>query len=303
MIDQLTIDKILYAAQIVDVVSDYVALRRRGANYVGLCPFHSERTPSFSVSPSKGICKCFSCGKGGNSVHFIMEYEQMSYVEALKHLAKKYNIEIEERELTDEEKQARSERESLFIINDFSSKYFQQTLFDHPEGRSVGLTYFKERGFREDVIRKFQLGYSLEKRDSFSQTALSKGYRKELLVKVGVSGEYNSDLYDRYSGRVIFPIHTLSGHICAFGGRVLKRVDHIAQKYINSPDSSVYHKDKELYGIYFARHAIGKAQRCYVVEGYTDVISMHQAGIENVVASCGTSLTVGQINLIHRLTD
>ncbi|MCD7972758.1 MAG: DNA primase [Candidatus Azobacteroides sp.] len=303
MIDQFTIDKILQAAQIVDVVSDFVTLRRRGANYIGLCPFHNERTPSFSVSPAKGICKCFSCGKGGNAVHFIMEHEQMTYVEALKYLAKKYNIEVEEREMTDEEKELQNERQSLLIVNDFSSGYFQQMLFDHIEGKSVGLSYFKERGFREDIIRKFQLGYSLEQRDAFSQTALAKGYKKEYLLKTGLSVERdNGSLRDRFIGRVMFPIHTLSGKVVGFGGRILKK-DEKTAKYVNSPESSVYHKSRELYGIYFAKQAIVKENRCFLVEGYTDVISMHQAGVANVVASSGTALTQGQINLIHRFTE
>lgn len=303
MIDQFTIDKIMGAAQIVDVVSDFVTLRKRGVNYTGLCPFHNEKTPSFSVSPAKGICKCFSCGKGGNAVHFIMEHEQMTYVEALKYLAKKYNIEVEEREMTDEEKLLQSERESLLIVNDFASTYFRQMLFEHLEGKSVGLSYFKERGFREDIIRKFQLGYGLEQRDAFSQAALTKGYKKDFLLKTGLSLENEQgNLRDRFFGRVMFPIHTLSGKVVGFGGRILKNAEKAA-KYVNSPESSVYHKSRELYGIYFAKQAIVKANRCFLVEGYTDVLSMHQAGIENVVASSGTALTQGQINLIHRFTE
>ena len=301
MIDQITVDKILNAAQIVDVVSDFVTLRKRGVNYIGLCPFHNERTPSFSVSPSKGICKCFSCGKGGNSVHFIMEHEQMSYPEALKYLAKKYGIEVEDRELTDEEKKLQSERESLLILNDFSAKYFQQTLFENIEGKSVGLSYFKERGFREDIIRKFGLGYSLEGWEAFSQAALTKGYKREYLIQTGLSIERDGKLFDRFHGRVMFPIHSLSGKVAGFGGRILKKDDKTA-KYLNSPESSVYHKSKELYGIHFAKQAVVKADKCFLVEGYTDVISLHQAGIENVVASSGTALTQGQINLIHRFT-
>lgn len=302
MIDQFTIDRILSTAQIVDVVSDFVTLRRRGANYTGLCPFHNEKTPSFSVSPAKGICKCFSCGKGGNAVHFIMEHEQVSYPEALKYLAKKYNIEIEERELTDEEKRLQNERESLLIINDFSSKFFQNILFDDPEGKAVGLSYFRERGFRDDIIRKFQLGYGPDKKDALSQAALTKGFNKEFLLKTGVSLERDGILRDRFSGRVMFPIHTLSGKVVGFGGRILKKADKVA-KYVNSPESSIYHKSRELYGIYFAKQAIVKENRCFLVEGYTDVLSMHQAGIENVVASSGTALTQGQINLIHRFTE
>lgn len=302
MIDQITVDKILNAAQIVDVVSDFVTLRKRGVNYIGLCPFHNERTPSFSVSPSKGICKCFSCGKGGNSVNFIMEHEQMSYGEALRYLAKKYGIEVEERELTAEEKKLQGERESLFIINDYASKYFQQILFEHLEGKSVGLSYFTERGFREDIVRKFGLGYSLDKRDALSLAALTKGYQKEYLIQTGLSVDRDGSLRDRFHGRVIFPIHTLSGKVVGFGGRILKKVDNVA-KYVNSPESSIYHKSRELYGIYFAKQAIVKADKCFLVEGYTDVISMHQSGVENVVASSGTALTQGQINLIHRFTN
>jgi DNA primase len=292
------------AAQVVDVVSQFVTLKRRGINYVGLCPFHTDKTPSFYVSPAKNICKCFACGEGGTAVHFIMKHEQLSYYEALKYLAKKYNIEIQEREFTDEQKQAYNERESLFILNDYARNYFANTLHNHIEGKSIGLSYFKERGFREDIIEKFQLGYSLEQRDAFTQDALKNGYKEDYLVKTGltIKGENNDYLIDRFRGRVMFPVHTLSGKVIAFGGRILKKAENTG-KYVNSPESEIYHKGNELYGIFFAKQAITKADCCYLVEGYTDVISMHQAGIENVVASSGTALTNGQIRLIHRFTD
>lgn len=304
MIDQITIDKIMDAAQIVDVVSQYVTLKRRGINYVGLCPFHSDKTPSFYVSPAKNICKCFACGEGGTAVHFIMKHEQLTYYDALKFLARKYGIEVQERELTDEQKKAHNERESLFILNDYARDYFVNTLHEHIEGKSVGLSYFKERGFREDIIKKFQLGYSLEQRDAFSQNALKAGYKEEFLTKTGlaIKSEHNNQLIDRFRGRIMFPVHTLSGKVIAFGGRILKKAENTG-KYVNSPESEIYHKGNELYGIYFAKQAITKADCCYLVEGYTDVISMHQAGIENVVASSGTALTHGQIKLIHRFTN
>ncbi|MEG1587426.1 MAG: DNA primase [Bacteroidales bacterium] len=302
MIDQATIDRIIDTAQIVDVVSDFVSLKRRGANYIGLCPFHNEKTPSFSVSATKNICKCFSCGKGGNPVHFIMEHEQMSFVEALKYLAKKYNIEIEERELSEEEKQVQSAREAMIVINSFAQEQFTRNLFDTDEGQNIGLSYFHERGFRNDIIRKFQLGYSFEQRDHFSQRALAQGYNKEYLLKTGLSMEgQTGQIADRFRGRVMFPVHSLSGKVLAFGGRILKKNDKLA-KYVNSPESEIYHKSNELYGIYFAKGAIIKQDRCFLVEGYTDVLAMHQAGIENVVASSGTSLTPGQIRMIHRFT-
>lgn len=305
MIDQATIDRILDAVQIVDVVSDFVTLRKRGVNYVGLCPFHDDKTPSFYVSPAKGLCKCFACGKGGNAVHFIMEHEQMSYPEALKYLAKKYGIEIKERELSNEEKVAQSERESLFIVNNFARDYFQNILKNHIDGRSIGMAYFRNRGFRDDIIEKFQLGYCTEKSDAFAQEALKKGYKKEYLVKTGLCYETDDHrLRDRFWGRVIFPVHTLSGKVVAFGGRVLASATKgVKVKYVNSPESEIYHKSNELYGIYFAKQAIVKQDRCFLVEGYTDVISMHQSGIENVVASSGTALTSGQIRLIHRFTN
>ncbi|WP_291601024.1 DNA primase [Bacteroides sp.] len=305
MIDQPTIDRILDAAQIVDIVSDFVTLRKRGVNYVGLCPFHDDKTPSFYVSPSKGLCKCFSCGKGGNAVHFIMEHEQMSYPEALKYLAKKYGIEIKERELSSEEKLMQSERESLFIVNNFARDYFQNILKNHVDGRSIGMAYFRNRGFRDDIIEKFQLGYCTESHDAMAQEAIKKGFKKEYLVKTGLCYETDDHrLRDRFWGRVIFPVHTLSGKVVAFGGRVLSSATKgIKVKYVNSPESEIYHKSNELYGIYFAKQAIVKQDRCFLVEGYTDVISMHQSGVENVVASSGTALTPGQIKLIHRFTN
>lgn len=304
MIDKSTIARIQEAAQIVDVVSDFVTLKKRGVNYLGLCPFHDDRSPSFSVSPSKNICKCFSCGEGGTAVHFIMKHEQLSYYEALKYLAKKYNIEVKERELTNEEKMLESERESLFIINEYARTYFKDLLYDNQEGRTVGLTYFKERGFRDDIIKKFELGYALEQRNAFSSEALRLGYKKDFLLKTGLvaGGENDGPLYDRFRGRVIFPVHTLSGKVVAFGGRILRKSDNLA-KYVNSPESEIYSKSRELYGIFFAKRAVVKADNCFLVEGYTDVLSMHQAGIENVVSSSGTALTSGQIRLVRRFTQ
>ena len=303
MIDQATIDRINDAARIEDVVGDYVTLKRRGVNLIGLCPFHNEKTPSFNVSPAKGIFKCFGCGKGGNAVHFIMEIEQLNYYEALKFLARKYHIEVHEKELTPEEVAARNERESLFLVNEYAQKYFTDTLWRHVDGKAVGMSYFHERGFRDDIIRKFQLGYSLDQRDAFTRAALKAGYNKDYLVKTGLTMEYDDGrLNDRFRGRVMFPVHSLSGKVVAFGGRVLRKSDKMA-KYVNSPESDIYHKSNELYGIYFAKQAIVREDRCYLVEGYTDVISMHQCGIENVVASSGTSLTGGQIRLIHRFTN
>ncbi len=303
MIDQPTIDRILDTANIVDVVSEFVTLRKRGINYVGLCPFHTDKTPSFYVSPAKNICKCFACGEGGTAVHFIMKHEQLNYFDALRYLAKKYNIEIQERELTDREKQRRSDRESMLIVNGWAQQYFTTQLYEHVEGKTVGLRYFAERGFREDTIRKFQLGYSLDQRDALYKEATKSGYKKEFLEKTGLVIAYdNGGVNDRFRGRVIFPVHTLSGKVVAFGGRVLKK-DEKTAKYVNSPESEIYHKSNELYGIYFAKQSMVKEDRCFLVEGYTDVISMHQAGIENVVASSGTALTQGQIRLIHRFTN
>lgn len=303
MIDQATIDKIMDAARIEEVVGEFVTLRKRGVNYTGLCPFHDERTPSFSVSPAKGICKCFSCGKGGNVVHFIMEHEQLSYYEALKWLAAKYHIDVVEREMSAAEQKAQSDRESLFILNEFARDYYARILHEHAFGKSLGMGYFRERGFRDDIVSKFQLGFSLDQRDAFTREALAKGYDKNFLLKSGLSLESESgELRDRYRARVMFPVHTLSGKVVAFGGRILKK-DEKTAKYINSPESEIYHKSNELYGIYFAKQAIAKFDRCYLVEGYTDVLSMHQAGIENVVASSGTALTHGQIRMIHRFTQ
>ena len=305
MIDQATIDRILDAAQIYDVVSEFVTLRKRGVNYVGLCPFHDDKTPSFYVSPAKGLCKCFACGKGGNAVHFIMEHEQLSYPEALRFLAKKYGIEIKERELSNEEKAAQSERESLFVVNQWANDYFRHTLRQTEEGRNIGMAYFRGRGFRDDIIEKFQLGYCTEARDALAREALAKGYKKEYLVKTGLCYETEDHrLRDRFWGRVIFPVHTLSGKVVAFGGRVLASATKgVKVKYVNSPESEIYHKSNELYGIFQAKQAIVKQDRCYLVEGYTDVISMHQSGVENVVASSGTALTAQQIKLIHRFTN
>ena len=303
MIDKATIDKIMDAANIVDVVSEFVTLRKAGVNYKGLCPFHNEKTPSFVVSPSKGYCHCFSCGKGGNVVGFIMEHEQMTYPEALRWLAKKYNIEIHERELTDEEKREESERESLFIVNDWALHYFQDNLFNTGQGQAIGLQYFRSRGFRDDTISRFQLGYALPERDALARAAVAKGFKEEFLITTGLC--YRRDdgrLQDRYAGRVIFPVHTVTGRVVAFGGRILDN-NKKAAKYVNSPESLIYHKSNELYGIYQAKHAITKQDRCYLVEGYIDVTSMNQSGVENVVASSGTSLTTGQIRLIHRFTN
>ncbi|MEN9917651.1 MAG: primase [Bacteroidota bacterium] len=302
MIDQLTIDKIIEAARIEDIVGEFVTLKKKGVNLVGLCPFHTDKTPSFYVSPTKNICKCFACGEGGSAIHFIMKHEQLSYYEALRFLARKYNIEIQEKELTEEQKSAYNERESLFILNEYARNYFTTTLQQHSEGKSIGLTYFKERGFRDEIVKKFELGYSLEQKDAFTQNALKSGFKKEFLVKTGLTIEGENYVVDRFRGRVMFPVHTLSGKVVAFGGRILRKAENTG-KYVNSPESEIYHKSDQLYGIYFAKQAITKADRCFLVEGYTDVISMHQAGIENVVASSGTALTFGQIKLIHRFTS
>lgn len=302
MIDHDTVERIIQAAHIEDVVSDYVSLRKRGVNYIGLCPFHDEKTPSFTVSPAKGICKCFGCGKGGNSVNFIMEVEQISYVEALRHLAKKYNIEIIEKELTPEEQARKTVRESLMAINEYARNYFTNILVNHAEGKSIGMSYFRERGFTDVTIKEYQLGYSLDVRDAFSQEAIRHGFKKDLLLKTGLTIDGEHGMADRFRGRVIFPVLSLSGKVVAFGGRVLKKTDKTA-KYLNSPESEIYHKSNELYGIYQAKQFIVKNDRCYLVEGYTDVISMHQSGVLNVVASSGTSLTTGQIRLIHRFTN
>ena len=305
MIDQATIDRIMDAAQIYDVVSEYVTLRKRGISYVGLCPFHDDKTPSFYVTPSKNICKCFACGKGGTAVHFIMEHEQLSYPDALRFLAKKYGIEIKEKELTNEQKMAQNERESLFIVNQYARDYFQDILRNHVDGRSIAQAYFRQRGIRDDIIEKFQLGYCTTSRDAFAETALKKGYKREYLVKTGLCYETDDKkLRDRFWGRVIFPWLNLSGKVVAFGGRVLdSRTKGVAQKYVNSPESEIYSKGRELYGIYQAKQAIVKKECVYMVEGYTDVIAMHQCGIENVVANSGTALSEAQIRMLHRFTD
>lgn len=303
MIDSQTKQRIIDAANILEVVQDFVSLRRSGVSYVGLCPFHSDRKPSFYVSPSKNVCKCFSCGEGGSPVHFIMKHEQLSYNEALRYLAKKYHIEIVEREETDEEKKAASERQSLFILNDYAQKFFVDQLHNTDDGRNIGLSYFCERGLRPDIIEKFGLGYAPELRDIFTKQALTAGYPIERLTAVGLSIQYDDKPpHDRFRGRVIFPVRNLSGQYVAFGGRIMGKADKTA-KYINSPESLIYSKSRELYGLYQAKQAISKANKCYLVEGYTDVISMHQSGVENVVASSGTALTVQQIRLIRRFTE
>ena len=305
MIDRATVEKIKEAANIVDVVGEFVTLRKAGMNYKGLCPFHNEKTPSFIVSPSRGTCHCFGCGKGGNAVSFIMEHEQMTYPEALRWLANKYHIEIQERELTDEEKREQSERESMFIINEYALKYFENVLHNHEEGKSIGMAYFRSRGIRDDIIQRFQLGYDLGNRYAFAETARSKGYKDEFIEKVGICYKNDrGDLIDRYAGRVIFPWIGVSGKVVGFGGRKLDAATKgVQQKYVNSPDSEIYHKDRELYGIYQAKKAIAKDDRVYMVEGYTDVIAMHQCGIENVVANSGTALSVHQIHILHRFTS
>ena len=305
MIDHATVERIKDAANIVEVVSEFVTLRRSGANYKGLCPFHDEKTPSFYVSPARGMCHCFGCGKGGNPIGFIMEHEQMTYVEALRWLANKYHIEIRERELTDYEKREQSERESMFIVNEWAMKYFQDKMQNDPDGIAIGMQYFRSRGFRDDIIQKFQLGYDLADRRAFATTALGKGYKEEFILKTGIC--YKNDrgeLIDRYAGRVIFPWIGISGKVVGFGGRLLdSRTKGVNQKYVNSPDSEIYHKDRELYGLYQAKKAIAKEDRVFMVEGYTDVISMHQCGIENVVANSGTALSIHQIHILHRFTS
>lgn len=301
-IDRETIERILDSAKIEEVVGDFVTLKRRGVNLIGLCPFHNEKTPSFTVSPAKNLCKCFGCGKGGNPVHFIMEHEQLSYYEALRWLAKKYHIEIKEREMTDEEKREESIRESLFVINQYALQHFMDTLHESEEGKAIGLNYFRHRGLRDETIKKFCLGYSFERRDSFAKKAVAAGYNPELIAKTGVCYNTNDGrLQDRFWGRVIFPVHTISGKVVAFGGRILQN-NAKAAKYVNSPESEIYHKSDHLYGLYFSKQAIIQKDHCILVEGYLDVISMHQSGIQNVVASSGTSLTTGQIRLIHRFT-
>lgn len=302
MIDPVTIDRILSSVEIVDVIQDFVTLKKRGTNYLGLCPFHNEKTPSFSVSPSKGIYKCFGCGQGGNAVNFIMEHEHMAYPEALKFLAKRYNIDVVEKEPTAEEIQQQNERESLQIVSTYAQKYFTETLHNSVEGIAVGLSYFKERGVRQEFLKKFQLGYCLDQKDEFTKTALQTGYKKEYLVKTGLTIERESYRFDRFAGRIIFPIHSLSGAVIGFGGRTLK-ADAKTAKYVNSPESDIYHKSKALYGIYQAKKALVAEDKCYLVEGYTDVLALHQIGIENVVASSGTALTSEQIRIIKRFTS
>jgi DNA primase len=301
MIDRQTIERILDAARIVDVIQEFVPLKKRGVNYIGLCPFHNEKTPSFTVSPSKEIFKCFGCGKVGNSVNFIMEHEHLSYPEALKFLARKYHIEVVEKELTPEELEKQNERESLLILSAYAARQFSENLFQTDEGISVGLSYFRERGFRHNTLKKFEAGYSFEKRDAFTLRALDDGYRQDFLIKTGLSVRHEEHLFDRFSGRVMFPIHSLSGQVLGFGGRILKS-DAKTAKYVNSPESEIYHKSRIVYGIFQARKSITQEDRCYLVEGYTDVMSLHEAGIENVVASSGTSLTQEQVRLIKRFT-
>lgn len=301
MIDKGTIDRIIDTADIVEVVQDFITLKRRGVNYLGNCPFHNEKTPSFTVSPSKQIYKCFGCGKGGGSVNFIMEHEHLSYVDALKYLAKKYHIEIVDKEETPEDVARRNRHESLMIVSAYAQKYFSDFLFNQNEGRSVGLSYFRERGFRDDIIQKFHLGYCPGGKDTFTQAATRNGYKMEFLEESGLSIKRDDWVRDRFAGRVIFPFHNLAGRTIAFGGRILK-TDPKAAKYLNSPESEIYHKSKVLYGLYFAKNAISRNNKCFLVEGYTDVLSFHQAGIENVVASSGTSLTSDQIRLIKRFT-
>jgi len=302
LIPKHTIDQIFEAAIIEEVVGEFVVLKKRGANLLGNCPFHNEKTPSFTVSPAKGIYKCFGCGKAGNSVNFIMEHEHYTYPEALRYLANKYQIEIEELEETDAQKQAANEKESLFIVSNFAANYFQKQLHETQEGRSIGLSYFVERGFREDIIKKFELGYNPDSWDAFTAEALAQGYQLEFLEKSGLTIVKEQKHFDRFKGRVMFPIHNLSGRVLGFGGRILK-TDPKAAKYVNSPESEIYHKSNVLYGIYFAKKSIIEQDNCFLVEGYTDVISLHQSGVENVVASSGTSLTEGQIRLISRYTQ
>ena len=314
MIDKPTIARIMDSTKIEEVVSEFVTLKKRGINYIGLCPFHNDSHPSFSVSPTRGICHCFTCGKGGNAINFLMELEQMTYPDALRWLAKKYNIEIQEREMTNEEKQRESERESMYIVNDWAAKYFQDILQNDVDGRAIGMQYFRSRGFRDDIIRKFQLGFALPQRTALFDEAVKKGYNPKYLTATGLCFKVDKDeagnrsgqdqYLDRFSGRAIFPWTSVSGKIVAFGGRVLdSRTKGVNQKYVNSPDSEIYHKERELYGLYQAKKAIAKEDCVYMVEGYTDVISMHQCGIENVVANSGTALSIHQIRLLHRFTS
>ncbi len=301
MIDHSTIERIFDAAQITEVVSEFVSLKRRGVNMLGLCPFHNEKTPSFTVSPAKGIFKCFGCGKGGNAVNFIMEHEHLSYPEALRWLAKKYHIEVEEKEVTPEEIAKQNERESMLVVTQYAARQFTENLFHGHEGMALGLSYFRERGFADAVLRKFEVGYCNEKRDDFTQKAIAAGYRSEYLVASGLTIDREGYLFDRFAGRIMFPIHSLSGQVLGFGGRIIK-TDAKAAKYVNTPETEIYHKSRIVYGIFQARQAISKEDRCYLVEGYTDVLSMHESGVENVVASSGTALTQEQIRLIKRFT-
>ena len=304
MIDRATIDKIMDATNIVDVVGEFVTLRKAGVNYKGLCPFHDDTTPSFMVSPSKQICKCFACGEGGTAINFLMKHEQITYPEALRWLAKKYNIEIQEKELTDEEKQQQSDRESMFIVNEWAMGYFHNLLLNDPDGIAIGKQYFRSRGVRDDIIEKFNLGYAIPKRDALAIAAKNAGYQPEFLVKTGLCIQGEKGLHDRYAGRVIFPWLNVSGKVVAFGGRLLdSRTKGVQQKYVNSPDSEIYHKERELYGLFQAKKAIAKEDRVYMVEGYTDVIAMHQCGLENVVANSGTALSLHQIKLLRRFTQ
>ena len=315
MIDKPTVNRIMDATNIVEVVSEFVTLKKRGVNYIGLCPFHNDSHPSFSVSPSRGICHCFTCGKGGNAINFLMELEQMTYPDALRWLARKYNIEIKERELSDEEKQKESERESMFIVNEWAADYFEDILHNDVDGRAIGMQYFRTRGFRDDIIRKFKLGFALSSRTALADEAVRKGYNPKYLVDTGLcfvkdhsqqssSQKDRNEYVDRFSGRAMFPWFSVSGKVVAFGGRVLdSRTKGVNQKYVNSPDSEIYHKERELYGLYQAKKSIAKEDCVFMVEGYTDVISMHQCGIENVVANSGTALSVHQIRLLHRFTS
>ena len=304
MIDRATIDKIMDATNIVDVVGEFVTLRKAGVNYKGLCPFHDDKTPSFMVSPSKQICKCFACGEGGTAINFLMKHEQITYPEALRWLAKKYNIEIQEKELTEEELKEQSDRESMFIVNEWAMRYFQDVMKNDPDGIAIGKQYFRSRGIRDDIIEKFNLGFALNKRDALALAAQKAGYQAEYLEKTGLCIKGEKGLHDRYAGRVIFPWLNVSGRVVAFGGRLLdSRTKGVQQKYVNSPDSEIYHKERELYGLYQAKKAIAKEDRVYMVEGYTDVIAMHQCGLENVVANSGTALSTYQIRLLRRFTQ
>ena len=305
MIDRATVERIQEAANIVDVVSEFVTLRKAGANYKGLCPFHNERTPSFMVSPARGICHCFGCGRGGNPVTFIMEHEQMTYPEALRWLANKYHIEIQERELSDDERRVQNERESMFIINEWAAAHFEEVLHNHEDGIAIGMQYFRSRGFRDDIIRKFRLGFDLNDREQLARTATDKGYNVDFLVKTGLCYHTDDGRYvDRFAGRVIFPWFGVSGKVVGFGGRLLdSRTKGVQQKYVNSPDSDIYHKEQQLYGIFQGKKAIAKEDCVYMVEGYTDVVSMHQCGVENVVANSGTALSIHQIRTLHRFTS